>query len=128
MQLRVLRLGLLQAGDVGVGHFPHRKRHSLAMLAPVSQELRLATNRFGTDFLKLSRMAQRRKQRIGVESRIRAEVPFDSFAQKSYCILLSTADRFVLRCNVTQFGIIDGSCKIMKVFGNWLALSRWSPF
>ena len=44
-QLRVLRLGFLLDRDVGVGHFAHRKRHSLAMLAPVSQELRLATNR-----------------------------------------------------------------------------------
>src|ERR1700747_1399567 len=78
---------------------------SLGMSVPISQELLLAIHRCGTDFLELGGMAQRRKQRIGIESRIRAESILHCLTEQPQRNLISTAESFDFRCPLSNFRI-----------------------
>jgi hypothetical protein len=103
--VRVLRFGLLQDGDVGVGILRKWQRHSLGQLATVGQELLLAIHCCGTDFLELGGMAQWRKQRIGIKSGIRAKSVVDCLTEQPQRNLIPTAESFDFRCTMSNFRI-----------------------
>src|SRR5690349_18104805 len=96
------------------------------MLAPIRQEFVLAINGSGADFLELRSVSQRRKQRIGIHGGIGAEFAFNSLAEKSHRVFLSTADGFVHRCRVADFRVRNGSHKVTKTFRECLDLRRRS--